>query len=205
MGKRNPFSSIEESFKGFVACSFIINDTHVNVYVIKSKRAILWQVICIQIIWINRSVRFNALRSGYSWVEVVFSLQSLMAFNCLFKLKLNLRKVWTKLQGNFVNKFWCEGKVRPSWQVLVSLMLKFKLPSLIKLAHLLSNVLRCRFISKVFAHQLLQVVSHKSKGFWNRSGWSLTDELVSELILNAWLLSKNGFRLDIENPVVTLV
>ena len=87
----------------------------------------------------------------------------------------------------------------------MSFVLEFELPSLIELAHLLSDVMRGGFVSQVFAHQLLQVVGHESKRLGDRSSRSLSDELIPKLVLNARLLSEYGVRFYIENTVVTLV
>jgi hypothetical protein len=37
MRKRHPFGSVDESFEGPIASSFVINDAHINVDVVQSK------------------------------------------------------------------------------------------------------------------------------------------------------------------------
>ena len=160
MRKRHPFGSVDESFEGSIASSFVINDAHINVDVVQSKGTVFRQTFRIEIIWVDRSVWFYALRSGYTWVKMVFTFQSLVAFYCLFELKLNLRKVGAKFERNFINELWCQSKVRPSRQILMSLVLEFELSPLIKLAHLLPNVVWSGLVPQVFPHQLLQVIGH---------------------------------------------
>ena len=135
---------------------------------------------------------------------MVFSIESAEPLYTVFELKLQLRVDWRELKADFIDKFGCECKVRPSLQEFVLLMLKLVLSAFVELDHLLTHFVRVALIAAILQHLLLEFIRHKCEWFWHWRGGNLPDEVVSELVLNARLLQEDRIGPHVEDSIILL-
>lgn len=158
----------------------------------------------IEILWVDHTVWLESL---WPWIiiKMVIATKSLVTLYSLFEFELNFREVRTELQGDFIDKLRGQGKVRPSGEVFVFLMLQFVLTTLKEIIEFLSDLLGRGLIPYVVQHLFQNIIGHQSERL--RGGWALdrTDQFIPELVLKAGLSRKDSFWPDIEDAVVTLI
>ena len=135
---------------------------------------------------------------------MVLPFKSLEAFDGVLELKLDFGVVWREFETDFVHELRCEGEVRPSSQVLVSLVLQLVLPSLVELDHHVSDISRMALVFDLLEHGLVHIIRHHRE--WLRLRWrrDLLQEVVTEGVLNPWVLQENGLRPHVKHTIVSL-
>ena len=133
---------------------------------------------------------------------MVFSIEALISFHRIFKLKLQLGVAWRKFETNLVNKFGGQRKVAPSLQILMFLVLELVLTAFVELDHLFARNVWIAHILHIQDGVLLEVVSEKHKRLRGRWGRYLLYELVPELILLPRFFKENRFRTHIKHPII---
>ena len=84
------------------------------------------------------------------------------------------------------------------------LVLKLVLSTPVELDHLLAHFIWETLIAAVLRHLLLEIVSHQGEWLRHRRSRYLPDEVVSELVLIAWLFEEDGFRSHVKDSGVLL-
>lgn len=99
------------------------------------------QVFDVKIFRIYLAVRLDPL-GPWLVVEMVVPVETLVSLHRLLKVKLELGVLGLKAYRNSIADLRGHGKMRPSLQDLVSLVLELVLAALIKLLHLLPDHVR---------------------------------------------------------------
>jgi len=92
----------------------------------------------------------------------------------------------------------------PSDEQFVPFMLQFVLSASEEVAELVLDRGGIAVVLRHLDERLVQVIGHESQWFWMRRLTNRSHELVSELILNPWLLQKRTAGLQVENPPIFL-
>ena len=84
------FGSVDIFLDGLVTSGLITHDTCVDVDIIEPQRTVFHITsFNVDIFWIDHSVRLQALRSRLI-IKMVFARESLVTFDCLLKVELDL-------------------------------------------------------------------------------------------------------------------
>lgn len=154
VGKRDPLGPINEFFSVLVTPVFIAHNTVVNIDVIHSECAVLFQGLNIKVILVNQTVGLNSLRTRFI-IEMVVTFQALVSLNSRLKLKLNLRILGLEAQRHFVDSFRRQREVGPPGKVLMLLVLKSKLLFFVKITYLVFHAFGVRLIADRLQHLLV--------------------------------------------------
>ena len=100
-----PFGLVDEFGDGAATFLFICHNSVVNIDVVKSERTLLGQRLHIYVVSDNLTVGFEALWSGVRCGKVVLTFESLVAFNRILEIKLDLRVIGREVETHFVYKF----------------------------------------------------------------------------------------------------
>ena len=92
----------------------------------------------------------------------------------------------------------------PSLQIFVPFVLELVLAALVKLNHLVSDVLRERLVSHVFNCCLLELVSHDCKRLRLGRRRDLFHKIVTERVLIPRILQENRIGSNVEHTIITL-
>ena len=133
---------------------------------------------------------------------MIFAVESLPSFDCIFKLKLKFGVIGRKFEGNLVNQLGSQSKMRPALDVFVLFVLQPVLAPPEELKYLLLYGFWVIAVADFLNNGFVHFVHHKSERFWLRRGRYLADELVSKLVLQARLFEEEGTWAHVEYTVV---
>ena len=133
---------------------------------------------------------------------MILTLKSLIALHSIFQLKLNLGNRRIEAHIRFVNLVGGKTMMSPPYHHLIPLMLQLILPSSIKLAKFLLDIIWITLVLCHFNKCLLQVISHIRHWFWLWRLTNLPNELISVLVLSSWLHQKRTIRLQVKHSVI---
>ena len=103
MAKRGPLCLVDELICSTTAFFLVGYDPIVDIKVIEPQRALLGDLLRPQVILLNITVGFKSLRASVWGCEVIFTLKTLVTFNCIFELELDLGVIRGKLQAHFID------------------------------------------------------------------------------------------------------
>lgn len=89
VGHGHPLGTVDKLIGCLVAVALVARDPIVNVHIVDSECAVLFQRFNVYIIGIDQAVRLDPLRPRLV-VKVVFTFEALVPLDSLLKLKLDL-------------------------------------------------------------------------------------------------------------------